>query len=317
MKILITESKGFSKGAVFELEKHGHRVVLGKESYQTLQDKVYEFDGLIVRLGINFDKDILSRATKLKFIATCTTGLDHIDLEEAKSRGIEVISLKDETKFLETITPTAELAVGLMLAILRNIVPASMSVIEGAWDRDVWIGKTMRGKTVGIVGMGRLGKITARLVKAFGCDVVYCDPFVFSKEGRRLESLNELTEKADIVSIHVPLNKKTEGMIGAEFFNRAKKGQVIINTSRGAIVDEFALCEALKAGKIAGVGVDVLSSELEGKIENNVLVEYGRNNNNVVITPHIGGATAEAMRMTEKFMVKKVVHAGKERVRMT
>lgn len=312
MKILITEPKNFSTNAITELKKGGFDVTSLQCDYDGLKSVIEDYEGIIIRLGVKIDQDMIEKANGLKFIATLTTGLDHIDLKEAKKRNIKIISLKGERVFLEKITPTAELAVGLMLSVLRNIVSASRSVQDGCWDRDRWVGRTMQGKTVGIIGMGRLGMITARLVKAFGCDVIYYDPFVFEKVGKRVSNLNELAEKADIVTIHVPLNEKTEGMIGKKFFSKSKEEQVVINTSRGAIIDEVAMCEALEKGQVAGAGVDVLINEIEGGINRSELLKYGKKHQNLVITPHIGGATVEAMRTVEEFIAKKIMKTCKK-----
>lgn len=307
MKILITEPREFSVEALAKLEQAGFSITARQCSYSDLKKIVGNYDGLIVRLGIKIDGEILSRARRLKFVVSLTTGIDHIDVGEAEESGVQVMSLRGETEFLKTMTPTAELAVGLMLTVLRRIVPASADVQAGNWDRERWVGNSMDGRTVGIIGMGRLGKMVASIVEAFGCPVVYYDPFVFSRAWVKVNSLDEIAAMSDIVTVHVPLHKETEGMIGVSFFKRAKTGQILINTSRGAVIDEKAMLKALVDRQIAGAGLDVLNGELDGKVNDKPLVRYSREYDNLVITPHIGGATYEAMRRVEVFMIEKTI----------
>lgn len=308
MKILITEAKDFSQTAIKKLERAGYQVVAKQYDYEELGKNIHDFEGIIIRLGIKLDKPILNSAPRLKFIVTLTTGIDHIDLLAAKERRIKIISLQGESKFLKTITPTAELSISLMLNLMRHILPASQAVLAGEWRRDEWIGRSMRGKTVGIIGMGRLGRITAQLAKGLGSRIVYFDPYVKSTKYTRAETLAELARAADIVSIHVPLNGETAGMIGAEYFGQAKRGQLMVNTSRGAVVREDDLINALEQGVIGGAGLDVITGEINGKISASPIVQYAKEYNNVIITPHIGGATFDEMRRVEEFMADKIIN---------
>jgi len=309
MKILITEARDFSQTAINKLESAGYQVVARQYDYKELEKNIHDFDGIIIRLGIKLDQTILSSASQLKFIATPTTGIDHVDLPAAKERRIKIISLQGEAKFLKTITPTAELSMSLMLNLMRHILPASRAVLAGEWKRDEWIGRSMRGKTVGIIGMGRLGRITAQLAKALGSRIVYFDPYVKRTKYARAETLGELAGTCDIVSIHVPLNGETAGMIGAEYFGQVKRGQLMVNTSRGAVVREDDLINALKAGVIGGAGLDVITGEISGKISDSPIVQYAKEHHNVIITPHIGGATWDEMRRVEEFIADKIVKA--------
>lgn len=308
MKILITEAKDFSQTAITKLESAGYQVAAKQYDYEALRKNIHDFEGIIIRLGIKLDKPILNSAPRLKFIATPTTGIDHIDLAAAKERRIKVISLQGESKFLKTITPTAELSISLMLNLMRHVLPASQAVLAGEWKREYWIGTSMRGKTVGIIGMGRLGRITAQFAKSLGSRIVYFDPYVNSTRYTRAETLAELARACDIVSIHVPLNGETAGMIGAEYFGQAKRGQLMINTSRGAVVRENDLINALDKGVIGGAGLDVITDEINGKISESAIVRYAKEHNNVIITPHIGGATFDEMRRVEEFMADKIIN---------
>ena len=307
MKVLITESKDFSAKAIKRMKRAGWQVVKGRCDHQKLQKSINQYDGIIVRLGIKVDKRIINATKRTKFIATPTTGIDHIDVKTAKLRGIKVISLQGENNFLKTITPTAELAVGLMLNLIRNIIPASQEVLVGKWERERWVGRSMKGRTVGIIGMGRLGTITARLVTALGAKVIYHDPHKHYGRYTKVRSLATLAKAADIVSVHVPLNTETTGLIGQDYFNRAKSGQILINTSRGAVVRERDLIVALRRKRIGGAGLDVITDEMSGQIQNNQIIRYARHHDNVIITPHIGGATYDEMRRVEEFITEKLI----------
>lgn len=266
---------------------------------------------LVVQLGVNVNKEVIDSAPNLKFIATATTGLDHIDTEYAKSKGIEVISLKGEVGFLNSITSTAELSFGLMISLLRKIPSANQSVLSGRWDREKFRGTSLRGKTLGIVGYGRLGKMMEKFGKAFEMNVVFSD----SKVPGGL-TLEELLEISNVVSLHVPLDESTEGLIGAYELQMMKPNAILINTSRGKIVDEDAVIGALKSEILAGYGADVLADELDlkdGEIKSR-LVEYSKNNPNVLITPHIGGTTAESREATDVFIAKKIKNLVEEKV---
>ena len=308
MKILNTIGSVYTPAAKPTLES------IGEVSYQDLgQDEVKavigDYDVAVVGLGLNFDKEVLIKGKNLKVIATATTGLDHIDIKCARERGIEVISLRGEDEFLDTITGTAELAAGLMISLLRFIPHAYEAVKRYEWDREQFRGRSLHGLTLGVVGMGRLGKWMARYGRAFGMNVLYTDPNVSnSVEDFQKVSFDELLKKSDIVSLHVHLSEDTKDLFNIGVFSKMKRGAYLINTSRGGIVDEKALLGALKTGTIAGYGTDVLADELSfGKtFEKHPLVEYAKENRNVIIVPHIGGMTKEAREKTDIFIAKKL-----------
>ncbi len=297
-KILCYTGSQFAPEGKELLEKIGS-VVFGEPSKENLADKTM----LVVQLGVNVDKEMIDFAPNLKFIATATTGLDHIDTKYAESKGIEIVSLKGEVGFLNSITSTAELALGLIISLTRKIPSANKSVLNGEWDREKFRGTSLRGKTLGIIGYGRLGKMMERFGKAFEMNVVFSDSNI--PGGLTLE---ELLEISDIVSLHVPLDESTEGLIGAHELQIMKPNAILINTSRGKIVDEEAVIGALKSRILGGYGTDVLSDELEFTDEEirSRLIEYSKNNPNVLITPHIGGTTAESRVATDIFIAKKL-----------
>lgn len=303
MKILITEQ--FSDNAIQTLKNEGFKVDTKTTQYETLRSIIKEYDGLIIKLAINIDKELLS-SSRLKFIATPTTGVDHIDLKEAKKLDIQIISLKNERKFLKNITSTAELTFGLILCLLRKIHSASQSVNKNEWERDNFIGNELRGKTIGIMGLGRLGKIVAKIGESFHANIIYYDPYVESRKYKKV-NLDELASKSDIISIHASLTEETKHLINYEFLKKCKPSCLIINTSRGNIINEDALLDALAEKVIAGAGLDVLENEVGKKKIYNGIIEYAKHHNNVLITPHIGGATREGMEATQMFIVNKII----------
>lgn len=286
---------------------------MGEVTYATpLQDElekiVADYDVTVIGLGLNFDKEVLSNARNLKVIATATTGLDHIDVVHAESKGIKVLSLKGENAFLDTITGTAELALGLMIDLVRYTPWAFESVKQYEWKREDWRGVSLYGKTLGVVGLGRLGKMTARYGKAFGMAVIYSDPNVDSNEYRKVDFQTLLT-KSDFISIHVHLAPGTENLFNAAAIAKMKKTAYLINTSRGKIVNEADILDALKSKQIAGYATDVLSDELDFETEgfkNHPLVEYAKKNKNLIIVPHIGGMTSDSRSATDVFIAEKL-----------
>lgn len=308
MKILNTIGIGFADEAKKMLESQGE-VTYTTPSQEELEKIVKDFDILIVGLGLNINKAVIDAGPKLKIIATATTGLDHIDVAYAKEKGIEIISLKDDLEFMKRITGTAELAWGLLLSLVRKIPSAFEAVKIGQWRRDDFKGNSLSEKTLGIIGMGRLGSLVAQYGRVFGMNVVFTDPHVESYEGVKKVSLPELLSQSDVMSLHVHLSKETENLIGEKEFELMKKSAVLINTARGKIVDEAALLQALKKGRIAGYATDVLSDELDfgEKIpENHLLVKYAKENNNLIIVPHIGGMTHESRILTDVRIAEKL-----------
>ena len=273
-------------------------------------------DIIVIRLAYKLTKDFLDECKNLKIIACPTTGLDHIDLAECEKRGIKVVSLKGETKFLETITATAELAWGLLLGLVRQIPHAHHDVVFNKnWNRDSWKGFELKNKKLGILGFGRLGKIVAEYGAAFGMEVLAHDPQVdfASIEERNVTpmSFDELFKNADALSIHIPLNESTTKLIGSNELKLMKPTAYLINTSRGEVIDEQALVKALENKQLAGAGLDVMSGEhANGEfLRTNPLIDYAAKHTNLLVTPHLGGATYDSMAKTEIFIANKVRQA--------
>lgn len=263
---------------------------------------------IVTQLGLRFDEELLRRARILHCIATATTSADHIDGTAARKRGIAVLSLKGATAFLRTIPSTAEHTWGLLLALLRHTVPAADAVRAGRWESPPFRGTELRGKTIGIVGVGRLGTMAARYGKAFGMTVIGYDIRNFPRTVCQKVSLQALLQRSDVISLHTHLTKETEGMIGAEELTQMKPTAVLVNTARGRIVDERALLAALRTKRIAGYAADVLAGEVlfGNNCSRDPLVHFARTHDNVLLTPHIGGRTREARTATDAFIARRV-----------
>jgi phosphoglycerate dehydrogenase-like enzyme len=257
-------------------------------------------------MRVRFDRAILERAPGLRVISTATTGADHIDAQVLADRKIPLFTLASEKELLHNLTAAAEHSWLLLMASARGLRGAVMHVLDGQWRREGFPGILLRGKTLGLVGCGRIGSWMARYARAFHMDVVGHDPFVnpWPEEIRRLD-LDELLACADFISIHVPLNDQTRGLIGKHEFARMKPGAVLINTSRGSVTDERALLASLQNGRLAAAGLDVL--EGEPAVRDHCLVEYARTHENLIITPHIGGFCPEAVQIVVAHAARRIV----------
>ncbi len=285
-------------------------VVAKEMSRSQMLDELNAYDVLIVRLAHQIDREIMDAAPNLEIIVTATTGLDHIDLKYARSRGITVLSLQGETSFLRSIRATAEHTWALLLGLLRQLVSASAAVYSGQWDRDAFRGHELYGKRLGLIGLGRIGEMVVRYGRTFGMNLGAYDPFIndWPEDVWQAPDISGLLERSDVLSLHVPLNAETAGMIGAPEMELLPPDAVLINTSRGQLINEVALLQALKSGRLAGAALDVVADERNAnRRSDSLLLNYARNNDNLLITPHIGGATYESMAKTEVFMARKLV----------
>jgi D-3-phosphoglycerate dehydrogenase len=263
-------------------------------------------EALMVRLGCNIGEPLIARAPKLRYILTATTGLDHIDLDAARRASVRVISLRDCQHAIMDVSATAEHTFGLMLALLRGTPAASAHVLAGGWDRDKFWGSQLKGKCLGIVGHGRIGAMVAAYADAFGMTVVANDirPERVAAPAKSV-SLDELLGMADVVSLHVTATPENRHVIDLNAIARLRPGAVFINTARGSLVDEATLAEAVEAGRLLGVAVDVLEGEEHGGTSRSPLLAAAQAGFNVLITPHIGGATREAIARTEIVLVQQ------------
>lgn len=311
IRIRIAEPLDFSPEAVRILETAGD-VDLRAATREELPTLFAEYDVVWLRLAHRIDDAALGTNPRCRVIAVPVTGLDHIDLAACDRRGIRVVSLRGEVDFLRDIRATAELTVGLAIAVMRHLAPAAKSVLGGVWNRDLFRGSELYGNTVGIVGMGRLGTLVAGYLRAFGMTVVGYDPREdFPVEAaERSVSLDELLGRSDLVVLLARYDESTRHLIGARQFAAMRAGAVLVNTSRGGIVDEQALLTALESGHLAGAALDVLDGE-PGIAAEHPVVAYARAHDNVLIVPHIGGNTRESFAKTEAFVARKVVEALK------
>ncbi|MCS7114961.1 MAG: phosphoserine phosphatase SerB [Nitrososphaerota archaeon] len=275
-------------------------------TFEDLKKEVADCDVLIVRSRTKVTKEIIDFGKNLKVIARAGAGIDNIDVEYAEKKGIKVICASDAVA-----NSVAELTVGLMLSLARQIPRADHEMKNGKWAKNELEGWELRGKTLGIIGFGRIGQRVAQLAKAFGMKILIYDlnkPAENSlKElNAQLVSLDELLNKSDIITLHVPLTNQTYHMIGRNEIGKMKDGVYVVNTSRGSVIDEKALFDALKTGKIAGAALDVYEKEPPN---DRSIVEL----KNVVCTPHIGAQTLEAQKDTSVDIATKIIQLFKHR----
>ena len=247
---------------------------------------VPEADALLVRSATTVDAEVLAAAPKLKIVARAGVGLDNVDVDAATARGVLVVNAPTSN-----IHSAAEHALALMLAAARQIAPADASLREHTWKRSSFSGTEIFGKTVGVVGLGRIGQLVAQRIAAFGTHILAYDPYVSSARaaqlGIELVTLDELLSRSDFISVHLPKTPETAGLIGKEALAKTKPGVIIVNAARGGLVDEEALAEAVSSGHVRGAGLDVFASE---PTTDSPLFDLPQ----VVVTPHLGASTAEA-----------------------
>ncbi|MEQ9824848.1 MAG: NAD(P)-dependent oxidoreductase [Puniceicoccaceae bacterium] len=317
MNTLILESNEYSNEALSSYRSLGNVFCLEGPLHDFSESDAEAISILVIRLKYRMDRALLNRFPNLKFIVSPTTGLDHIDLPLVQQRGIKVISLKGETAYLDRIVATAELTWGLILALNRKIPQAHADVLKARWNRDPFVGFDLRGKVLGILGFGRLGRQIAGYGKAFGMQVMVHDiaPILSTDPIISVVSRDEVLRDADVLTLHLPLDSTTERSLTRECLRKMKPSAILINTSRGAIVDEQALLAALQENTIRGAALDVLADELrfdESSLKTHPLLQYARSHSNLILTPHIGGASADAMRQTEVFVAQKLLHCLNE-----
>ncbi|MBI4010512.1 MAG: hydroxyacid dehydrogenase [Candidatus Aenigmarchaeota archaeon] len=301
-KILITEPEYFPEDVVAIFKRIGNVVSKRLDRKQLLKE-IKDVDVLVVRIETLVDKALLRNAKKLKVIATATTGIEHIDVVEAEKREIKIINLSGTYTL-----PTSEHTFALILSLIRRIPWAFENMKKGKWQRYRFFGKELEGKTLGVIGLGRIGGKVANYAKAFGMNVIAYDPYVNADKSKELNveltSLENVLKNSDIITIHSMLTKETENMIGIKELKLMKRHAFLVNVARGRIVDEAALLKSLKDGLIAGAALDVYSLE---PVENgNALVKYAKENDNLLLTPHIAASTEESIRSAAIYVAEKV-----------
>lgn len=311
INILVTEPESCHEDYLTLLRDIG-RVVCKKMQRHELLEDIKNYDILIIGVETVVDRQLLDKAKRLKIIGSHTTGIDHIDVDYARKLGIKDVTLRDRPEMLKDVTATAEHTVALILSLVRNIPWAFDAVREEKWERSKFFGSQLKGKILGIIGYGRLGAKVAKYGLVLGLKVLVYDPYVDEEKIIQDQvlpvDLKFLLRESDVISIHVKLTKETENLVSYEEFQEMKRKPVFINTSRGRIVNEDALLEALNKKWVSGAAIDVLSAETfsSNPLYNNSLVKYAKENNNLLITPHLGGATFESMRTTGLYIGEKI-----------
>ncbi len=312
MKLLITEAEHFSAKAIADLKQQVEVRIGNIQTREELLSKSADCEVLFIRLGFAMDREIIDNAKNLKCILTATTGLDHIDVNYFESRGGKVISLKNEVEFLGSIPSTAEHTWGLILTLLRKIPSAFQHVKQGGWDRNPFKGNNLKGKKLGILGLGRVGKQVARFAEAFDMEVGFYDTKSIASNYLKFDTPEALFQWAEIITIHIPLSEENTNFVKKSMFENTKS-PFIINTSRGAVWNENDMAMLLKEGKLSGLATDVIVHELDSDNRNsNPMMALANQNYNVIITPHIAGATFESMSMTEEFITQKFLEQLKK-----
>ena len=300
---------GAEVGAEAAAEAAGDRAgVLRVEAVpEAVAEALADCDAVLdASMKVRLTDAMLAAAPRLKIISCATTGSDHIDRKELGRRGIPVRTLREDRELLLNLTPAAELSWALVLACARNLPAAVAHVKSGGWNRELFPGMMLNGRRIGIVGCGRIGTWVSRYALAFGMSVTGCDPHLKDFPGHiRPVELADLMAQSDVISVHVPLTDETTGLIGAELLETVKPGAILVNTSRGAIVDETALLDALREKRLAAAGLDVLADEPD--IEKSALAEYARSNDNLIITPHCGGFSPDAVKIVCRRAAEKII----------
>ena len=268
---------------------------------------IQEFDVYFSTLNFRFDRAFIDKAINLKIVVSPSTGTDHLDKAYLLEKGIKLFDLSKEFEVINSFSATSELAFTLLLSLNRRFIPAIRSVkTENNWGRETYTGFQLLNKTIGIIGMGRLGNISARIAKGFGMKVIYNDILkIDSKCGQQVK-LDFLCQNADFITIHVHLTDLTKNLINKIHFNLMKQNSILINTSRGGLVNETDLLDALVNKKIASAGLDMIDGEWIDDKLSHPLIKYSLENENLLITPHIGGATFESIYGARIFMANKL-----------
>ena len=307
MKVLITDK--MANEAIQLLKDAGHEVTYNEMDYDTLLKEIGKYDGLMVRGRTKVVKEIVDAGSKgnLKVIGRAGIGVDNVDIETAGKLGIPVVNAPTGS----TIS-VAELTITHMLSLSRNITRADSTMKKGEWAKKQLRGSELYGKTLGLIGTGNIGKLTGKIAHCFGMKIIGYDPFIskedMAKDGiEKKDDLGDLISSSDIISLHLPHTPKTHYIVNKEMISKMKSSAFIINCSRGGTVDETALYDALKNGKIAGAGIDVFEKEPP---ENNPLLKL----ENVVLTPHLGANTNEGQIRAGTVCAEQIIKVlnGKE-----
>jgi D-3-phosphoglycerate dehydrogenase len=307
-RVVVTEPLHYAPEAMAILESIGP-VEQGPFDRAGLLAAVAEADVLVVRLGHQIDAEVMDRAPNLEYLASPTTGTDHLDIARAEARGVQVVTLRGELDFLRTVRATPEHTWALLLALARHLPAAAAAAVAGPWDRDAHRGTELAGKRLGILGLGRVGRIVATYGAAFQMQVFAYDTHPDGAPGvTMVPSLSDLLVQSEVLLVHLPLDDATTGLLGAAELALLPAGALVVNTARGAIFDEQALVDALRSGHLGGVAADVIEAERspDGRRLSPLLGYASDHPDRAIVTPHIAGATWESMHRTEVFLAERL-----------
>tara|TARA_Y100000389_G_scaffold3743_1_gene3600 strand:- start:35505 stop:36461 length:957 start_codon:yes stop_codon:yes gene_type:complete len=273
-------------------------------SVSSLKKKIKKTNIYISNAGYVVDSNLLSDADNLKEIYSPSTGTDHIDINYLSKKGVKLYHIAKKIRVLNNFSATSELVFGLIFLINRKLIDAYEAAKKGYWPREKYIGNQLKDKTFGILGYGRLGAISAKIARGFGMKVIAHDIKKKFNKSISFVSMNRLFSESDYLSVHIHLNKKTENLITNKFLKLMKKNSILINTSRGKIINEKDLLDVLKRKKIAGAALDVIDGEWlnQTQLKNHKLIKHMNKNDNLVIVPHIGGTTVESIAGSRKYI---------------
>ena len=297
----IIVADGLDKEVFASLKDHDQLEVYPKSklTQAELKELLPKAQAIIIRSATTMNQELIDLAPNLKYIIRAGEGTDNIDKAYCQQRGISVSNTPGANN-----NSAAEHALALMMTVLRKTAFAHHSMNQGRWDKSLFVGNELTSKTVGIVGFGRIGQILAKRLAGFEPNVLYYDPFIESSElsyVSRVQSLEEIFEKSDIISIHTPLMEATKNLITKDLFDRMKPQAILVNASRGKIVNEDDLYQALSEGKLKGAGFDVFATE--PLPQDSPLRELG----NIVLTPHLGASTEEAQKRVGEMVLHQLV----------
>ena len=295
MKILICDK--LDTLAIEELDKLGNCVDVSNEENkkQKIKENIVDAEVVVVRSDTKINKELIDISKKLKIIGRSGVGTDNIDLAESSSRNIHVTNTPEAN-----IISAAELTVGLIISAARNIIGANNSVKKSEWERSQFTGIELHNKQMGLIGFGKVAKLVSRRMQSFDMRIVFYDPFVDSStDTEKKVELDELLNTSDFISIHIPKNNETENLISKEKLSLIKKGAVIINTSRGGLIDEEEVFNLVKKNKLYSAGLDVYETEP-------YKIKKEHQNSKVITLPHLGASTKEAQIRAGKQLIKNI-----------
>lgn len=309
-KILVITPVRHVLGVTDTLEKIGEVTYLDDPSLKKVVTVIGEYDAVFTnpnKSKVFLGQEVIDAADNLKVICTASTGTNHIDKSYANEKGIPILSLTEELKVINRISSTAEHAFALTLSSLRHVVRSHNNTLKGEWDYSKYIGRQMNSLTIGVIGYGRLGSIYASYCKAFNSRVLVYDPYKTVELDRliQVKEISTLLHESHVIAIHVHVTDETLGMVNEDWFSEMKRDVLLVNTSRGDIINESHLVEFLSRNPCAGVATDVLADEIRNR-ESSPLLKYAQASERVIITPHIGGMTREAQEIAYGHAAKKL-----------